>query len=118
VLLLLPKGLSFHWNYGSCLGLVLASQFFTGVLLTLHFTQSFDRLIIYARQTFFGFKLRYCHANGASFFMLLIFLHLFRGIYFLSSNKSKLWLSRCFLLLLSIGASFLGYVLPYGQISY
>jgi len=67
---------------------------------------------------FFGFKLRFFHANGASFFLFFIFLHYFRGIYFLSFNKKRLWASRCFLLLLSMGAAFLRYVLPYGQMSY
>jgi len=106
------------WNNGSSLRLVLASQFFTGIFLTFHFTYSFSRLIFYARNVFFGFKLRFFHANRASFFLFFVFLHFFRRLYFLSFNKVHLWLSRCVLLLLSIGASFLGYVLPYGQISY
>jgi len=115
---MLPKSISFFWNNRSSLGLVLRSQFFTGIFLTFHFTYSFNRLIFYARNVFFGFKLRFFHANGASFFLFFIFLHYFRRIYFLSFNKSRLWVSRCFLLLLSIGAAFLGYVLPYRQISY
>jgi len=108
----------FFWNNGSSLRLVLRSQFFTRIFLTFHFTYSFSRLIFYARNVFFGFKLRFFHANGASFFLFFIFLHYFRGIYFLSFNKKRLWVSGCFLLLLSIGAAFLRYVLPYGQISY
>jgi len=114
----LPKSISFFWNNRSSLGLVLAHQVLTRLFLTIHFTYSFDRLIEYARNVFFGFKLRFFHANGASLFLLLIFLHFFRGIYFLSFNKLHLWSSGCLLLLLSMGASFLGYVLPYGQISY
>jgi len=116
--LILPKSISFFWNNRSSLRLVLRSQFFTGIFLTFHFTYSFSRLIFYARNVFFGFKLRFFHANRASFFLFFIFLHYFRRIYFLSFNKKRLWVSRCFLLLLSIGAAFLGYVLPYRQISY
>lgn len=116
--LLLPKSISFFWNNGSSLRLVLGHQILTGLFLTMHFTYSFDRLIEYARNVFFGFKLRFFHANRASLFLFLIFLHFFRGLYFLSFNKTHLWASRSMLLLLSMGASFLGYVLPYGQISY
>merc|ERR1711981_240919 len=112
------KSISFFWNNGSSLGLILASQLVTRLFLTMHFTYSFGGLIDYARNVFFGFKLRFFHANGASLFLFLIFLHFFRGLYFLSFNKLHLWSSRCFLLLLSMGASFLGYVLPYGQMSY
>jgi len=93
-------------------------QIFTRVFLTFHFGQSFDALIFYMRDTFFRSKLRFFHANRASFFLFFIYLHFFRRIYFLSYNKKALWVSRCLLLLLSIGASFLGYVLPYRQISY
>jgi len=114
----LPKSISFFWNNRSSLRLVLRSQFFTRIFLTFHFTYSFSGLIFYARNVFFGFKLRFLHANGASFFLFFIFLHYFRGMYFLSYNKKRLWVSGCFLLLLSIGAAFLGYVLPYRQISY
>jgi len=93
-------------------------QFFGGLFLTFHFSASFSRLIFYVRNVFFGFKLRFFHANGASLFLFFIFIHFFRGVYFSSYNKSSLWLTGCFLLLLSMGASFLGYVLPYGQMSY
>jgi len=110
--------LVFFWNNRSSLRLVLRSQFFTGIFLTFHFTYSFSGLIFYARNIFFGFKLRFFHANRASFFLFFIFLHYFRRLYFLSFNKKRLWMSRCFLLLLSMGAAFLGYVLPYGQMSY
>jgi len=116
--LILPKSISFFWNNRSSLRLVLRCQFFTGIFLTFHFTYSFSRLIFYARNVFFGFKLRFFHANRASFFLFFIFLHYFRGMYFLSFNKKRLWVSRCLLLLLSIGAGFLGYVLPYRQMSY
>jgi len=115
---LLPKSISFFWNNGSSLRLVLGHQVLTGLFLTMHFTYSFDRLIEYSRNVFFRFKLRFFHANRASLFLFLIFLHFFRRLYFLSFNKIHLWASRSVLLLLSMRASFLGYVLPYGQMSY
>jgi len=114
----LPKSISFFWNNGSSLRLVFGHQIVSRLFLTIHFTYSFDGLIDYARNVFFGFKLRFFHANRASLFLFLIFLHFFRRLYFSSFNKKHLWISRSALLLLSIRASFLGYVLPYRQISY
>jgi len=114
----LPKSITFFWNNGSSLRLVLRHQVVSGLFLTIHFTYSFDGLIDYVRNVFFRFKLRFFHANRASLFLFLIFLHFFRGLYFSSFNKTHLWISGSVLLLLSMGASFLGYVLPYRQMSY
>merc|ERR1711962_1008865 len=85
--LLLPKTISFFWNNRSSLRLILRIQIFTRVFLTFHFRQSFNALIFYIRDTFFGSKLRFFHANRASFFLFFIYLHFFRGMYFLSYNK-------------------------------
>lgn len=84
----------------------------------LPFLGNFHILIDYMRINFNGFSFRFKHANGASFFLFFMFCHLFRGVYFLGYNKLHLWLSGCLILLLSIGASFLGYVLPFGQMSF
>merc|ERR1712243_486536 len=95
-----------------------ASQLLTGIVLTFHYVRSFDGLIIYCRDTEDGLFLRYMHANGASLFLFLMFCHTARGFCYNSSNKSNLWASGVVILLLSMGIAFMGYVLPYGQMSY
>merc|ERR1719284_134851 len=103
--LILPKSISFFWNNRSSLRLVLRSQFFTGIFLTFHFTYSFSRLIFYA-------------LIGPPFSSFLSFCTTFVEYIFCPSIKSAYECQDVFLLLLSIGAAFLGYVLPYRQISY
>jgi len=114
----MPKSLSHNFVYRSSLRLTYASQLLTGIVLTFHYVRSFDGLIIYCRDTEDGLFLRYMHANGASLFLFLMFCHTARGFYYNSSNKSNLWASGVIILLLSMGIAFMGYVLPYGQMSY
>lgn len=114
----MPVSLSHNFVYGSSLGVTYASQVVTGLVLTLHYIGSFDRLIDYGRDVEGGTFIRYMHANGASLFLFFMFLHVARGLYYNSSNKKSLWASGIIILLLSMGIAFLRYVLPYGQMSY
>ena len=114
----MPVSLSHNFVYGSSLGVTYASQVVTGLILTLHYIGSFDGLIDYGRDVEGGTFIRYMHANGASLFLFFMFLHVARRLFYNSANKKALWRSGIIILLLSMGIAFLGYVLPYGQMSY
>lgn len=117
-----PSSLRYFWNFGSLLGLFLFSQIFTGLFLALQFsgdvTLSFSSVIHIMRDVNYGWLLRVVHANGASFFFLFIYIHIGRGIYYGSYRFVKTWLSGVTIFLLSIATAFLGYVLPWGQMSF
>lgn len=117
-----PSRLSFFWNFGSLLGLYLFFQILTGLFLSLHFSGrtylSFDSVIHIIRDVNYGWLLRIIHANGASFFFLFMYFHIGRGIYYGSYQFYKVWLSGATIFLLSIATAFLGYVLPWGQMSF
>nr|YP_010704688.1 cytochrome b [Monacha cartusiana]URP31099.1 cytochrome b [Monacha cartusiana] len=111
------------WNIGSILGLLLGMQIVTGILLSLHYTadlwNTFNSIIHIMRDVPNGWLIRACHANGASMFFFLIYLHLGRGIYYQSyTTQTRTWLVGVTIFLLSMGTAFLGYVLPWGQMSY
>lgn len=114
----MPKSLSHNFVYRSSLRLTYASQLVTRIVLTFHYIRSFDRLIIYSRDTEDRLFLRYLHANGASLFLFFMFCHTARGLFYNSSSKQNLWASGIVILLLSMGIAFMRYVLPYGQMSY
>lgn len=117
-----PSSLRYFWNYGSLLGVFLIVQIISGLFLSFHFrgdvNLSFDRIIHIMRDVNYGWILRVIHANGASIFFLLIYIHIGRGLYYGSYRFVKLWLRGVRILLLSIATAFLGYVLPWGQISF
>lgn len=117
-----PRRLRYLWNYGSLLGIFIIIQILSGLLLSFHFRGdvilSFDRVIHIMRDVRYGWVLRVIHANGASIFFLLIYIHVGRGIYYGSFKYEKTWLSGVTILLLSMATAFLGYVLPWGQISF
>lgn len=117
-----PSRLTYFWNFGSLLGLFLISQILTGLFLALQFSGdvnlSFDRIIHIIRDVNFGWLLRVVHANGARIFFLFIYLHMGRGIYYGSYRYIKTWLRGVTIFLLAIATAFLGYVLPWGQISF
>ena len=117
-----PANISGIWNFGSLLGLVLSIQLITGIFLALqyscHVNLAFERVDHIIRDVSNGWFLRYCHANGASFFFIFLYLHAGRGIYYGSYNYKKTWLSGVVILLLVQATAFLGYVLPWGQISF
>jgi len=120
--LICPPNLNIHWNYGSLLSLILIIQIFTGFLLALRFPSSsllsFDTLINICQDRNYGWLLRLLHSTGASFFFLFIYLHIGRGIYYGCFDKKEVWNLGVLIYLLLIGTAFLGYVLPWGQISY
>lgn len=117
-----PSSLTYFWNFGSLLGIFLFIQILTGLFLALQFSGrtilSFDRVIHLVRDVNYGWFLRVMHANGARFFFLFIYIHIGRGLYYRSYRYNKTWLRGVTILLLSIAAAFLGYVLPWGQISF
>jgi len=117
-----PANISAWWNFGSLLGLCLMRQILTGLFLSIHYTPeidiAFSRVVHITRDVNYGWLLRTLHANGASFFFICIYLHVGRGIYYGSYMYIFTWFSGIALLLLTIGAAFIGYVLPWGQISF
>lgn len=117
-----PSNISSWWNFGSLLGLCLITQIFTGIFLAIHYTphveMAFSSVIHIIRDVNYGWLLRTIHANGASFFFICLYLHVGRGLYYGSYLFLLTWFSGILLLLLTIAAAFMGYVLPWGQISF
>lgn len=117
-----PSNINSIWNFGSLLGLCLIIQILTGLFLSIHYCPNvfiaFDRVIHICRDVNFGWLIRTIHANGASFFFICIYIHIGRGIYFRSYNLTHTWLIGVIILFIVIATAFLGYVLPWGQISF
>ena len=117
-----PANLSVNWNYGSLLGLVLIIQLISGIVLATRFSGhsdlSFDSVISIYQDSNYGWFLRLVHSTGASFFFLFIYLHIGRGLYYGSYIYSEVWNLGVIIYLILIGTAFLGYVLPWGQMSY
>lgn len=117
-----PSNISAWWNFGSLLGLCLISQTLTGLFLAIHYTAdiilAFDSINHICRDVNYGWLLRTLHANGASFFFICIYLHIGRGIYYGSYLFIYTWTIGVLILFLVIGTAFIGYVLPWGQISF
>nr|YP_010364873.1 cytochrome b [Lamellidens marginalis]QTW91604.1 cytochrome b [Lamellidens marginalis] len=117
-----PSNLSTWWNYGSLLGLCLVTQVVTGLFLAMHYSPNID-LAFYSvshisRDVNYGWLMRTIHANGASFFFVCIYLHTGRGIYYASYLAKETWNIGVILLFLTMATAFLGYVLPWGQMSF
>ena len=119
-----PKNLNYWWTFGGILALCLATQIITGIVLAMHYTPSVDGAFASVerimRDVPFGWLIRYIHANGASMFFLAVYIHMFRGLYYGSykAPREVLWILGCVIYLLMMGTAFLGYVLPWGQMSY
>lgn len=117
-----PVNISVWWNFGSLLGLCLASQILTGLFLAIHYTSdiatAFSSVAHICRDVNYGWLIRNMHANGASFFFICIYLHIGRGLYYGSYLYKETWNVGVVLLLLVIITAFVGYVLPWGQISF
>lgn len=117
-----PSNISTWWNYGSLLGLCLTIQLISGIFLAIHFSPhidlAFNRVIHICRDVNYGWLLRTTHANGASIFFICLYLHVGRGIYYRSYNLIQTWIIGVIILLTIIATAFLGYVLPWGQISF
>lgn len=117
-----PSNISTLWNFGSLLGLCLIIQIITGLFLTIYYTANIE-LAFYSvnyicRNVNYGWLIRTLHANGASFFFICIYIHIGRGIYYESFNLKYTWIVGVIILFLLIATAFIGYVLPWGQISF
>jgi ubiquinol-cytochrome c reductase cytochrome b subunit len=119
-----PRNLNYWWNFGSLAGVVLVIMIATGIVLAMHYTPhadlAFGSVERIMRDVNYGWLLRYTHTNGGSMFFLLVYIHLFRGIYYGSykSPREVLWWLGVILLLLMMMTAFMGYVLPWGQMSF
>ena len=117
-----PANLSVNWNWGSLLGLVLVIQLITGLILTTrysaHVDTAFDSVIYICQDVNYGWLVRLTHSTGASFFFLFLYLHIGRGLYYGSFVFQETWNLGVIIYLVLIGTAFLGYVLPWGQMSY
>ena len=119
-----PLNISYFWGFGSLAGLILVVQIITGVFLAIHYTPhvelAFASVEHIIRDVNNGWLLRYFHANGASFFFIVVYLHIFRGLYYGSYAypRGHLWCSGVVIFILIIATAFIGYVLPWGQISF
>nr|ARH53712.1 cytochrome b [Anostirus castaneus] len=117
-----PSNISAWWNFGSLLGMCLIIQILTGLFLAMHYcpdiSLAFNSVVHICRDVNFGWLLRTLHANGASFFFICIYLHVGRGLYYGSFMYSATWTVGVVILLVVMGTAFLGYVLPWGQMSF
>nr|YP_009045666.1 cytochrome b [Napialus hunanensis]AIC37459.1 cytochrome b [Napialus hunanensis] len=117
-----PSNISSWWNFGSLLGLCLIIQIITGLFLTMHYSANID-LAFYTvnhicRDVNYGWLMRTMHANGASFFFICIYLHIGRGIYYESFLYLYTWMIGVLIFFLLMATAFMGYVLPWGQMSF
>jgi len=119
-----PTNLTYMWGFGSLAGICLMIQILSGVFLAMHYTPHADMAFASVehimRDVEGGWLLRYLHGNGASMFFLVVYFHIFRGLYYgsYSSPREGVWLTGVGILLLMIVTAFIGYVLPWGQMSF
>jgi ubiquinol-cytochrome c reductase cytochrome b/c1 subunit len=119
-----PKNLNYMWTFGAILSFMLVAQIVTGVVLAMHYTPettlAFDSVEHIMRDVNWGWALRYAHANGASMFFLAVYLHIFRGMYYGSYKEPRevLWILGVVIFMVMMATGFLGYVLPWGQMSF
>nr|QGX43518.1 cytochrome b [Panulirus polyphagus] len=118
----IPSNISTLWNFGSLLGLCLTVQILTGIFLAMHYTAdinlAFSSVAHICRDVNYGWLLRTMHANGASFFFICLYMHIGRGIYYGSFLFIEVWTIGVFILFATMATAFLGYVLPWGQMSF
>ena len=118
------QNISYWWNYGVLAGVCLAIQIVTGIFLAMHYVSHVDYAFLSVehimRDVNYGWLLRYLHANGASFFFIAVYIHIFRGLYYVSylMPRTLLWLFGVAILFIMILTAFMGYVLPWGQMSF
>ncbi|MCY3855587.1 MAG: cytochrome b N-terminal domain-containing protein [Rhodospirillales bacterium] len=119
-----PRNLNAFWNFGSLAGFFLVVQIITGVVLAMHYTphvdHAFDSVQHIMRDVNYGWLIRSVHANGASFFFICVYIHIFRGLYYGSYKEPRelLWWLGIIILIVMMMSAFLGYVLPWGQMSF
>ena len=119
-----PRNLSYWWNFGSLAGIILVLMIVTGIFLAMNYTpnadMAFGSVERIMRDVNYGWLLRYMHQNGASFFFIIVYIHIFRGLYYGSykAPRELLWMLGVVILLLMMATAFMGYVLPWGQMSF
>jgi len=119
-----PRNLNYWWSFGSIAGICLVMQILTGLFLAMHYipsgTMAFDSVENIMRNVNYGWLLRYAHAVGASMFFVVVYIHIVRGLYFGSykSPRELLWWFGLVIFLLMMATAFMGYVLPWGQMSF
>ena len=119
-----PRNLNYWWNFGSIAGLCLVSQILTGLFLAMHYAANtgvaFDSVEHIMRDVNYGWLMRYMHATGASMFFIAVYVHLARGLYYGSYKRPRelLWMIGVIILLIMMATAFMGYVLPWGQMSF
>ncbi|MGV6872665.1 cytochrome b [Pseudochelatococcus sp. B33] len=119
-----PRNLNYLWTFGAILSFMLVAQILTGVVLVMHYTphvtMAFSSVEHIMRDVNFGWLLRYLHANGASMFFIAVYIHMFRGLYYGSykAPREVLWILGVVIFLLMMATAFMGYVLPWGQMSF
>ncbi|MGH6622168.1 MAG: cytochrome b [Alphaproteobacteria bacterium] len=120
----MPKNLNYWWNFGALATVVLVAMIVTGIVLAMHYTphtsMAFDSVEHIMRDVNYGWLIRYIHANGASMFFIVVYIHIFRGLYYGSykAPRELLWMIGVVILLLMMATAFMGYVLPWGQMSF
>ena len=118
-----PKNLNYWWTFGGILTFCLVTQIVTGIILAMHYTphtsMAFNSVEHIMRDVNYGWLMRYIHANGASMFFLAVYIHMFRGMYYGSykAPREVLWILGVLIYILMMAAGFMGYVLPWGQMS-
>jgi quinol-cytochrome oxidoreductase complex cytochrome b subunit len=119
-----PKNLNYWWTFGGIATFMLAAQIVTGVVLAMHYTpevtMAFDSVEKIMRDVNWGWLMRYAHSNGASMFFVAVYVHIFRSLYYGSykSPREVLWILGVIIFLLMMATAFMGYVLPWGQMSF
>ncbi|WP_454884074.1 cytochrome b [Sphingomonas oryzagri] len=119
-----PRNLNYFWNFGVLAGAALGIQIITGIILAMHYaangTVAFDSVEHIMRDVNSGWLIRYAHANGASMFFIVVYTHIFRGLYYGSykAPREMVWLLGVVIFLLMMATAFMGYVLPWGQMSF
>ena len=119
-----PKNLNYWWTFGAILSFMLVAQIVTGVVLAMHYTphttMAFNSVEHIMRDVNWGWMIRYLHANGASMFFLAVYIHIARGLYYGSYKAPReiLWILGVIIFLLMMATAFMGYVLPWGQMSF
>jgi len=119
-----PKNLNYLWNFGSIAGIMLVIMIISGIFLAMHYTPHVDHAFASVehimRDVNGGWLMRYVHMNGASMFFIVVYLHIFRGLYFGSYKEPRelLWIMGVFILFAMMATAFMGYVLPWGQMSF
>jgi len=120
----MPKNLNYWWNFGALASIVLVVMIITGIVLAMHYTphstMAFDSIERIMRDVNYGWLIRYIHSNGGSMFFLVVYIHMFRGLYYGSykAPRELLWMIGVVIILLMMMTAFMGYVLPWGQMSF